>query len=182
MLNRLISYLSGKHNETAAVMLYRQIVAQARQPAFYDRHGVPDSLDGRFDMIVLHSFLVMRRLRRSGSEAAKELSQQLFDLQFADMDNSLREIGVGDLGVSKRVKVMAQAFFGRVEAYEAGLNAEDDRVLAEALTRNLYGTSQPPAAGLVAVAAYMRMADEQLAQQPDDSILAGNVDFLPPPT
>ncbi|WP_374466727.1 ubiquinol-cytochrome C chaperone family protein, partial [Ferrovibrio sp.] len=91
--------------------LYRAIVAQSRQAGFYREHGVPDSLDGRFDMIVLHSFLVMRRLRRIGA-AAEPLSQQLFDLMFADMDSNLREIGVGDLSVGKKVKAMAQAFYG----------------------------------------------------------------------
>jgi cytochrome b pre-mRNA-processing protein 3 len=181
MFSRIIAFLNGEQNDAAAVKLYRTIVAQARQPDFYSRHGVPDSLDGRFDMIVLHSFLVMRRLKRSAAEAAQQLSQQLFDLQFADMDSSLREIGVGDLGVGKRVKVMAQAFFGRVEAYEAGLIATDDGILTDALTRNLYGTSQPALTGLIAMAAYMRAADSQLTAQPEDDILAGNIVFPAPP-
>lgn len=181
MLNRLISFFGGKRNNAAAVGLYRRIIDQARQPAFYSRHNVPDSLDGRFDMIVLHSFLVMRRLRASNTPAAQQLSQQLFDLQFADMDSSLREIGVGDLGVGKKVKVMAQAFFGRVEAYEAGLTATDDGILTDALSRNLYGTTQPALTGLIAMAGYMRATDRHLASQQDAEILAGNVDFLHPP-
>lgn len=182
MFNRLISFLGGKQPDATAVDLYRSIVAQARQPEFYGRHGVPDSLDGRFDMIVLHSYLVMRRLRACASEAADKLSQNLFDLLFADMDVNLREIGVGDLGVGKRVKKMAQAFYGRVEAYDAGLAAEDgDKTLSEALTRNLYGTIQAPPAGLAAMAGYLRAAERHLASQPDAEILAGNVDFLAPP-
>lgn len=164
-----------------AVDLYRRIIEQARQPAFYSRLNVPDSLDGRFDMIVLHSFLVMRRLRVSNTPEAQKLSQQLFDLQFADMDNSLREIGVGDLGVGKKVKVMAQAFLGRVEAYEAGLTATDDGILTDALSRNLYGTTQPALTGLIAMAGYMRAADQHLADQRDAEVLAGNVDFPTPP-
>lgn len=181
MLNRLISFLGGKQTDAAAVSLYRQVVAQARAPIFYSRHGVPDSLDGRFDMIVLHSFLIMRRLRASGTPAADRLSQQLFDLLFADMDSSLREIGVGDLGVGKRVKKMAQAFYGRLEAYEAGLAAPDDQALGEALSRNLYGTSQAPMEVLLAMARYVRSADRHLAGQSDADILAGNVDFMPAP-
>lgn len=177
MFNRLISFLGGKQPDATAVSLYRSIVAQARLPEFYGRHGVPDSLDGRFDMIVLHAYLTMRRLRACGSEAADRLSQNLFDLLFADMDVNLREIGVGDLGVGKRVKKMAQAFYGRVEAYDAGLAAESDQVLSEALTRNLYGTIQAPAAGLATMASYVRLAERQLAGQPDAEILAGNVDF-----
>jgi cytochrome b pre-mRNA-processing protein 3 len=181
MFSRIISFFGKTQNDAAAVALYRRIITQARQPDFYSRHAVPDSLDGRFDMIVLHSFLVMRRLRAIGTAAAQRLSQQLFDLQFADMDSSLREIGVGDLGVGKKVKVMAQAFLGRVEAYEVGLQASDDAALIEALTRNLYGTSQPSPAGPGRMAAYVRAADQFLAAQQDANILAGNVDFPAPP-
>ncbi|PJI37849.1 ubiquinol-cytochrome C chaperone family protein [Ferrovibrio sp.] len=177
MLNRLISLFAGKQHNPAAVALYRCIVEQARQPDFYTHHGVPDSLDGRFDMIVLHTFLVMRRLRTIASQAAGHLSQDLFDLLFADMDSNLREIGVGDLGVGKRVKKMAQAFYGRVEAYEAGLTATDDAILTDALTRNLYGTTQPALPNQLAMAAYMRAAEARLADQSEAKILAGNVYF-----
>jgi cytochrome b pre-mRNA-processing protein 3 len=180
MLSRLISLFGGKQHNPAAVALYRSIVEQARQPGFYSHHGVPDSLDGRFDMIVLHSFLVMRRLRAIGSKAADGLSQDLFDLLFADMDVNLREIGVGDLGVGKRVKKMAQAFYGRVEAYEAGLTATDDGILSDALGRNLYGTTQPALTALIAMAAYMRATDSHLAGQPEAEIMAGNVEFPMP--
>ncbi len=181
MLNRLISLFGGKQPNPAAVALYRRIVEQARQPDFYSRHGVPDSLDGRFDMIVLHCFLVMRRLRTIASQAADGLSQDLFDLLFADMDSNLREIGVGDLGVGKRVKKMAQAFYGRVEAYEAGLTATDDAILTDALTRNLYGTTQPALPNQLAMAAYIRAADSHLAGQAEARIMSGNVDFPPAP-
>jgi len=168
-----------------AVALYRQIVGQARQPAFYRDHAVPDTLDGRFDMIVLHAFLVLRRLKRIAGAEAQKVSQDLFDLLFADMDSNLREIGVGDLGVGKRVKKMAQAFYGRVEAYEAGLAASDPAVLEQALTRNLYGTLQAdgrtpgdvPAAALAALANYLRQADASLATQPDKTIIAGAAPF-----
>src|SRR5262249_18572993 len=118
--------------------LYGAVVAQARRPAFYLRFGVPDTLDGRFDMIALHVFLVMRRLKAEGEEG-RALSQALANRFFADLDRSLREMGVGDLGVGRRVKVMAKAFYGRIAAYEAGLNS-GDTALGEALKRNLYGT------------------------------------------
>lgn len=168
-----------------AVALYRQIVTQARQPVFYRDHAVPDTLDGRFDMIVLHAFLVMRRLKQIAGPEAQKVSQDLFDLLFADMDSNLREIGVGDLGVGKRVKKMAQAFYGRVEAYEAGLGAIDPVVLEQALARNLYGTLQGegrtpgevPAVALTALAAYLREADAVLMAQPDGAIVAGSLEF-----
>lgn len=168
-----------------AVALYRQIVAQARQPAFYRDHAVPDTLDGRFDMIILHAFLIMRRLKQIAAPEAQRVSQDLFDLLFADMDSNLREIGVGDLGVGKRVKKMAQAFYGRVEAYEAGLATTDTSVLEQALARNLYGTLQAegrtpgeiPAAALTALAGYLRQTDAALMAQPDAAVLAGTVQF-----
>lgn len=172
---------AGRQPSPAAVALYRRIVEQARQPDFYARHGVPDTLDGRFDMIVLHTFLVLRRLRAVTSQAADDLSQDVFDLLFADMDSNLREIGVGDLGVGKRVKKMAQAFYGRVEAYEAGLIATDDAILTDALTRNLYGTTQPALPNQLAMAAYMRASEAHLAGLEDARIMAGNVGFPPPP-
>lgn len=181
MLNRLIALFAGKQHNPAAVALYRRIVEQARLPDFYTRHGVPDSLDGRFDMIVLHTFLVMRRLRAIASKPTDDLSQDLFDLLFADMDSNLREIGVGDLGVGKRVKKMAQAFYGRVEAYEAGLTATDDALLTDALARNLYGTTQPALPNQLAMAAYMRAADQRLTEQSAEDFLAGILDFPPPP-
>ncbi|MFN4310908.1 MAG: ubiquinol-cytochrome C chaperone family protein [Ferrovibrio sp.] len=176
MLARFFSLFAGKQPDAVAIELYRGIVAQSRQPGFYSDHGVPDSLDGRFDMIVLHSFLVMRRLRRIAQ--AGPLNQQLFDLMFSDMDSNLREIGVGDLSVGKKVKTMAQAFYGRVESYEAALQMAEDGPLRQALARNLYaGKAEAHDPGIGAVAAYMREADARLASQPDSDIMAGNLDF-----
>lgn len=177
---KLISLLFGRRQEPAATgELYHAIVAQSRKSDFYSRLGVPDTLDGRFDMIILHAFLVMRRLGRLGTEGAA-LSQALFDLLFADMDNSLREIGVGDLSVGKKVKVMAQAFYGRVEAYEAGLKAEDGAALRTALARNLYGTVAPSEEGLGLMAAYVKRADAVLTLQKDAEIMAGKPAFSAP--
>lgn len=177
---KLISSLFGRRRQPAqAGELYRAIVAQSRKTDFYSRLGVPDTLDGRFDMIVLHAFLVMRRLGRIGAEGAV-LSQALFDLLFADMDSNLREIGVGDLSVGKKVKVMAQAFYGRVEAYETALRASDSTILKTALARNLYGTVSPSEPGLGTIAAYVRRADAVLALQPDGEIMAGKPAFSAP--
>lgn len=115
--------------------LYAEIVNQARSPKLYRSYGVPDTLDGRFELIVLHAFLLLNRLKDEGS--VKQLTQELFDVMFADLDQSLREMGVGDLSVGKRIKDMAQSFYGHMAAYEEAL-AKD--TLAEALARNLYGT------------------------------------------
>ena len=177
---KLISFLFGRRREPVQTgNLYRAIVAQSRKSDFYSRLGVPDTLDGRFDMIILHAFLVMRRLGRVGAEGAV-LNQALFDLLFADMDSSLREIGVGDLSVGKKMKIMAQAFYGRVEAYEAGLKTAEASTLQTALARNLYGTVAPPEQGLEAMTAYVKRADAILTLQADNEIMAGNPAFSPP--
>lgn len=163
---------------TVAAALYRRIVEQARHPAFYEAGGVPDSLDGRFELITLHAFLLLHRLKREG-EAGADLAQAVFDTMFSDMDASLREMGAGDLGVPHRIKRMVNGFYGRVAAYEAGL-AGGEAVLSEALRRNLYGTVTPAAAAPAALAAYVRAATAALAGQDGPSLLAGEVAFPAP--
>lgn len=180
MLKKIGSLFAPDRTKTLAVALYRAVVAQARQPHFYRAHGVPDTLDGRFDMIILHAYLASRRLKAISTEDSQKLNQALFDLMFADMDSSLREIGVGDLSVGKKVKAMAQAFFGRVDAYDVGLAEVGDDRLAEALQRNLFGTVNPQPEQALAMAAYIRRADRHLAAQADSEILAGNIDFPVP--
>jgi cytochrome b pre-mRNA-processing protein 3 len=162
-----------KPAEDVSRQLYAEIVAQARQPAFYATGGVPDSLDGRFEMIALHCYLVLRRLRSAGP-AAEELAQGLVDALFADMDASLREMGAGDLGIPKRIKRMAKGFFGRVAAYDAALAGDD---LGEALRRNLFGTATPQPGQVEVAARYLRHALAALESQPLDQILAGRPHF-----
>jgi cytochrome b pre-mRNA-processing protein 3 len=119
--------------------LYGAIVAQARHPAFYLGFEVPDTAEGRFDMIVLHLALLCRRLgRESGSGTApghvssQVLSQGVFDMFCRDMDHNLREMGVGDLTVPKKMQKLAEAFYGRLEVYERALAAAGDEELAAA--------------------------------------------------
>lgn len=168
-------------DEAAARALYAAIVEQARLPAFYRDAGVPDTLDGRFDMIVLHAFLVLHRLKQEG-QAHGAVGQALFDLMFADMDASLRELGVGDLSVGKKIKQMATGFYGRVAAYEQGLAAPAVArgPLEEALRRNLFGTVTPSDAQLSAMAAYARRQVEALAAQPLAAALGGALRFAAP--
>lgn len=163
----------------AARALYERAVAQARQPGFYTALGVPDSLDGRFDLVALHVILLLYRLKRERAAAAR-LAQCLFDVMFDDMDESLRELGVGDLGVGRRVKAMAKALYGRLAAYEAGL-AGDDRMLAAALARNLFGTANAREDQLAACCAYLRREAAGLGDQPYAELRAGRVRFGPVP-
>jgi cytochrome b pre-mRNA-processing protein 3 len=141
--------------------LYAKAVAQARQPVFYDRGAVPDSVDGRFDLLVLHMFLLLHRLGAEGAEG-RALAQKLFDLMFADMDQSLREMGVSDMSVGKRVKEMARAFYGRVEAYQAGLG--DAAGLEAALARNLYRGSEVAPETVKGMSRYVTTQVERLAE------------------
>ncbi|MDA0220944.1 MAG: ubiquinol-cytochrome C chaperone family protein [Proteobacteria bacterium] len=158
--------------------LYDTIVAQARQPVLYTDLAVPDTLDGRFDLVVLHAILVLRRLRKGGEDGAKA-AQAVFDIMFADFDRSLREIGVGDLKVGKKIKQMAQAFYGRAQSYGAALDSGEAQV--DVLRRNLYGTSQPTPAVLEAAAAYVRGQERHLAALADSDLLAGRLSFAPAP-
>lgn len=172
--------------QDVAHSLYLAAVAQARQPVFYAEHGVPDSVDGRFDLIVMHVFLLLRPLhsvaqgKDEPEQAARAgtIAQALFDTMFGDMDRSLREMGVSDIAVGKRVKQMAKAFYGRVEAYEEGL-AGEDTVLAEALRRNLFGTVTPMADHLGAMTDYLRLQARHLTGISADQALSGDLQFAP---
>jgi cytochrome b pre-mRNA-processing protein 3 len=171
---KLLNIFGEPAVQRAARRLYLQAVEQARHPELYLRRGVPDTPDGRFDMVVLHVVLVMRRLKRDHDQTA-ETAQALFDLMFADMDQNLREMGVGDVGIGPRVKAMAKGFFGRLAAYDVALSAEDDLALCAALRRNLYRKCAPLDADVAAVAVYMRQEAAKLDAMPIKSLLDGGV-------
>ena len=174
---KLATLLSRSRFDDRAHDLYGTVVAQSRQPVFYLSGGVPDSVDGRFDMIVLHAALVIGRLRSAG-ETGKELAQALFDLMFADMDRSLREMGVGDLKVGRRVKIMVKAFYGRAAAYERALDQSDDGdAMKAAVRRNVFGTVDPDEARIVAMVGYLQASSALLAAQDDGDLLSGKVEF-----
>lgn len=156
---------------------YSAIVARAREPVFFERGGVPDTLDGRFELIALHAFLVLNRLKAEHARTA-DFAQELFDTMFADLDRGLREMGASDIGVGRHVKEMAKAFYGRIVAYEQGL-AGSEAALCEALVRNLYGTVAPPAATVSALARYLRRQAQSLAQEDVADFLSGKVNFGP---
>jgi cytochrome b pre-mRNA-processing protein 3 len=171
----LIPIKKRRATSDAARALYSRAVEQARNPIFYARFGVPDSLDGRFDMVTLHVYLILRRLRDEGKRAER-LAQRLFDLMFDDMDMSLRELGVGDLGVGRRVKAMAKALYGRIGAYDAGLDG-DDATLAAALARNLYGTASASPSELAALCRYVRREAHRLKSHTFEALSAGRIAF-----
>ena len=165
--------------QDAAERAYERVVAQARQPGFFADCGVPDTIDGRFELICLHAFLYLHRLKGDCPQGTA-LGQRFFDTMFADLDRSLRELGKGDLGVGREVKRMAQAFYGRIQAYEHGL-AGGDGVLKAALERNLFGTAPAQSAQIEEMASYLRREAARLHAQSAAELLAGAVDFGPPP-
>ena len=168
---------NASERESRANELYQSVVRQARNETFYGRYGVPDTLDGRFEMIALHAFLLLHRLKRDNPEAAA-LSQSFYDVFFADMDRSLREMGAGDLGVGRRVRRMAEAFAGRIAAYEKGIAATGNEILAEALRRNLYGTVAAVPDELVGrMVSYLKRQSRHLDAQGYESLASGKVDF-----
>jgi cytochrome b pre-mRNA-processing protein 3 len=166
--------------EQVAETLYGAIVAQARRPEFYTVLGVPDTPDGRFDLIVAHAVLVFRRLK-SDEGGPEDVAQALFDHMFADMDENLREMGVGDLSVGKRVKAMAKGFYGRLAAYDAALSTASASALEAALARNLFRKAAPDVGQLEAMARYLQREAALLAAQPCAELTAGGLRFGPPP-
>jgi len=159
--------------------LYGMIVAQARVPVFYRVYGVPDTVDGRFELILLHLFLVLRQLDRE--EAGREIGQQVFDVFCRDMDRNLREMGIGDLKVPKEMRRMGEAFYGRAKAYEAALALNDAGALRTAIARNVLGTDNVENGGAAGLATYILDAANRLAAQDVAALHRGFVDF-PEPT
>jgi cytochrome b pre-mRNA-processing protein 3 len=168
----------GSPEKLAGRRLYGAAVAQARQSAFYAACGVPDTPTGRFDLIVLHAFLLLRRLK--AEPEARPLAQAFCDAVVEDVDRNLREMGIGDLSVGKKVKKLMQGFYGRLQAYETAL-AADDGVLVSALKRNIYGNGTPAEAQLNAMVAYVRREAGRLPQQSLASLRDGQPDFGPAP-
>jgi cytochrome b pre-mRNA-processing protein 3 len=173
----LASFFHRNSHRSQAHAAYVAVVARAREPVFFLEGGVPDTLDGRFELIALHAFLVLNRLKADHAATA-DFAQELFDTMFADLDRGLREMGASDIGVGRHVKEMAKAFYGRIVAYEQGL-AGDDTALCEALGRNLYGTVTPPPGAVTGMARYVRRQAAALAREGVDTFLSGNINFEP---
>jgi cytochrome b pre-mRNA-processing protein 3 len=165
-------------NRAITEALYAQIVAAARQTVFYSDWNVPDTPLGRFEMLSLHMFLFQHRLRGQGG-AAQDVAQVLIDEFFLDVDHSLRELGIGDVGVPKRMKKLARMFYGRTAAYDDALERNDHDGLTAALARNVRPDSGAwPEAALLA--SYVADVRDRLAAQPSESIVAGTVAFPSP--
>jgi len=158
--------------------LYGTIVAQARSRAFYLDYGVSDTVNGRFELIVLHLALVLRRMFGE-DEQLRDLGQGVFDEFCRDMDGNLREMGVGDLSVPKHMRRIGDDFYGRAQAYDAALADPEAEALARSLARNIYEqTAVSPAA--IRLAAYARTALDQLRAEDAGRLAAGELSFPDP--
>ena len=156
--------------------LYRKTLEASRNPQLYLRFEVADTLDGRFDMLCLHVGLVMRRLKAASEAQSAAFSQNLFDIFFGDMDLTLREMGVGDLGVAKRVRQMSEAYMGRLTAYSHSLDAGDTEGLAEALARNI-GRDEKVSDKEHQCAVFVEKAAEKLEAVPIEALLSAEADI-----
>jgi cytochrome b pre-mRNA-processing protein 3 len=163
-----------------AQRLYRDLVNQARMPVFYRELGVPDTPEGRFEMVGLHAALLVRRLRAAGTPG-RALAQELFDVMFADMDESLRHLGVGDLSVGKQIKRLAGHFYARLHALDRALATLPPAPLAPMLRTNVYhGGTAPGVQQLEALANYVIAAERGLRRQTVEDLLAGQVGWVGP--
>lgn len=163
---------SNKERELAD-RLHKAIIGRARAPEFFERFGVPDTLDGRFDLVVLHSWLALVRLREP---ALHDVSQKLTNMMFAAFDEGLRELGVSDTGMGRRMKKIADAFYGRFKAYDDA--GDDETAMADALMRNLYRGNDKRNDAAQTLARYVFTAKDALAKCDPAQ---GELDFGPLP-
>jgi cytochrome b pre-mRNA-processing protein 3 len=172
----MILGLFRKHpNRRLVEATYERLVEAARHRSLYERLGVPDTIEGRFESVALHLVLVLRALRRL-PKPADEVAQELVDGFFRHMDASMRETGVGDMAVPKRMKKLAAGFYGRARAYDQALDAGDAEGLAQALHSHLHGEGR----GSSGLARYALAAERRLAAATLDGLLAGGPNFPAP--
>ncbi|TAL29684.1 MAG: ubiquinol-cytochrome C reductase [Phenylobacterium sp.] len=175
MLKRLFK---PRHAVAAGRALYAQTVAQSRTPTLYADLGAPDTPEGRFEIYSVHVYLLLERLKGQGPLAA-ETAQALFDTYVSALDHALRELGVGDLSVGKKIRKLGEAFYGRINSYETALAALPDTAPLEALIgRTVYEGGEAPQAR--AFRAYVLKQREALALQSVDALCAGQVTWVAP--
>jgi cytochrome b pre-mRNA-processing protein 3 len=173
----LATWRARRANRNLIEQLHGEIVAAARRPTLYLDFKTPDTLDGRFEMIALHAGLVMRRLTALSAVGA-EMAQDLADCVFRHFDDALREVGVGDTSIPRRIKRMAEAFYGRNKAYAEGLAEPTGDRLERALARNVYGVTEvAEAPAAAALARFVRLCARTLDGQTFEEFSSGRVVF-----
>jgi cytochrome b pre-mRNA-processing protein 3 len=174
---KLFPKIFGKRSApSVGQKLYVAALAASRQVAFYQNNGAPDTVDGRFDLLIIHVWLLLRRLNQLEAQA---LGQEVFDAMFVDMDNALRELGISDTAIGKRIKDMAKVFYGRAEAYNKALDENDTDALSKILNRNLYSDASPVRAFCDAMANYMQACERTISGQGIENIIENSPCYPP---
>ncbi len=173
----ILSLFKKKPADQAALKVYLSAAEHARSPYFYTDFQAPDTVDGRFEVLTLHLYAVLARLKNQGG-AANNFAQKVFDLFFQNMDDSLREMGIGDMSIGRKIRGLAEAFYGRVGAYEECLSAKDENALVAAISRNIYEEKEKPEAARFA--AYLRKLCNALETQQVSEIMDGRIEFPDP--
>lgn len=155
-------FKSGKQGKAHIEALYDRIVETARQPVFYEDGRVPDTAEGRFEVIALHVILAIRQLNSEG-EGGKAAGQALFEYFFKDMDYAMREMGIGDTSIGKKVRAMAEVFYGRFKAYATASDEDDHAGLQAAIARNVFEDENAPTADRFA--RYYMASEATLSEQ-----------------
>ena len=179
-------YSQRKRRKQTAITLYTALVEQSRRAEFYADFAVPDTMEGRFEMVLLHLFVVQNRLMAEGAEA-RQLSQALSEVFISEMDSTMREQGVGDLAVPKRMRKVGEAYLGRLQSYRDAIGSEDPASLPAALIRNIWTPDEadgiaPPVhndrlASAEALAGYVHSAIVQLEPSPYTELSQGRIAF-----
>lgn len=172
-------FRARQQRTNAASSLYDAIVSQARHPEFYADVGVADTIGGRFEMIVLHLFITLERLKREGPEG-DALGQRLLETFVTTTDHELREMGVGDVTVPKKLKGATEALYGRMQAYAEGVRQDDVAVLRAALARNVFEEADDDGVvhrGSDLIARYLERALRHVGPLPSEPLMAGEISF-----
>ena len=167
-----------KQNQAIVERQYATLTSAARVPFFYSDLGVPDTVMGRYEMLSVVMILFFRRTARSQT-SGQELAQEIVDAFFQDLDHSIRELGIGDQGVPKRMKKLAGMFYGRLETYARALDTGDAEQLAASLGRNIHPDPAPPV-DMTGLAMWMIAAERQLAEISEDDISRGGAVIAAP--
>lgn len=168
------------HNQIIVVRQYELLTSTARQPVFYTDYDVPDTVMGRFELLSVVMILFFRRTRSSAT-SGQELAQEIVDAFFEDIDYSIRELGIGDNSVPKRMKKLAGMFYGRLESYATAIDVDDRIALAAALRRNIYPKADEGAASMVPLADWMMTAEAHLAAVTEAELATGSAALPLPP-
>jgi cytochrome b pre-mRNA-processing protein 3 len=173
LLSTMLGFRRRQSGRDLVGTLHERVVDASREPPLYEEGGLPDTTEGRFESLTLHALLALRRLRQL-PPPADDVAQELVDLLFAHLEIALREMGVGDFGVPKRMKKLAGAFYDRTHRYDALLDAKDAAGLAAEIATRLEADPE----GLIPVARHLLRVDAALRGASLDTLLTG--DSFPP--